>query len=254
MFKKVFTCMLMVSLIITGTINITYAQDYEQESQVISKDEINNRLRTFSQESKSVDLNEKTIKSLEQRIKRGELLDSEKEDSRPISVREYTEDSKLITEERFDDGSFILTEVTDHDSLMEEYEQFLEKNKSKSNWTSFISNSGTVVSSTSYHTTINGAKVRKSHGAYWAGFSFDYSTYRKGNSKIHRVYGAQSIAGGGTMSLSSPRIIQGTATITSPARAEMDFTFSGYGGVGSYSGVVGITAGNNNGSGGIYTY
>lgn len=28
MFKKVFTCMLMVSLIITGTINITYAQDY----------------------------------------------------------------------------------------------------------------------------------------------------------------------------------------------------------------------------------
>ncbi|MCR2042678.1 hypothetical protein [Anaerosalibacter massiliensis] len=112
MFKKVFTCMLTVSLIITGTINITYAQ----ESQVISEDEINNRLRTFSQESKSVDLNEKTVKSLEQRIKRGELLDSE--------------------------------EVTDHDSLMEEYERFLEKNKSKSNWTSFISDSGTVVSST----------------------------------------------------------------------------------------------------------
>ncbi len=34
----------------------------------------------------------------------------------------------------------------------------------------------------------------------------------------------------------------------------MDFTFSGYGGVGSYSGVVGITAGNNHGSGGVYTY
>lgn len=251
MAKKFLSYLLVVSLMMIGMVNISYAK----ETQMFSEGEISSRLETFSKETKIINISDQTIKALEDKIKRGEILDSEKQGLKPSFVRKYSDGSDLITEEIFSDGSFIITEVTDHYELMKEYNEFLESSgKSYENWTSFISDTGVIVSSTSEHTTINGAKVRKSHGAYWAGFTFDYSTYRRRNSRIHQVYGANSLGGGGTMSLSSPRIIRSEATITTPARAEMDFTFSGYGGIGSYSGVVGITVGNKRGLGGAQTY
>ncbi|WBW50392.1 hypothetical protein O6R05_02290 [Peptoniphilus equinus] len=121
-------------------------------------------------------------------------------------------------------------------------------------WNAWISDRGTTVSSSSQHSTVTGAQVRKSYGIFGVGFRFEYSTYRSEMSRITSVYAPDFSSEGGTISLSYPITVQGIATINASAKAEMAFTFAAHNAAGSYPGSVGVTAGNDHGSGGIISY
>lgn len=196
--------------------------------------QINERILSAEKimEKDGIDLQTKNL--LIEKISRGEKLDSEKEDVNPVDVSTYKEDDYNVIKETYPDNSYIITKTTDVQSVINEHAN------TRSSWNTTLK-SGTVISSSSMHTRVAGAKVIKSAGAYSASFKFDYITVRSGASEVERVYGQNGVSGGGTMSLGTPRIVKRTDEYGTPARAEMGFDFSGYGGIGSYSGVVGIT-------------
>lgn len=222
----------MLSVLFLG-INFTSNKDFINAEDL--QNNINMRVEYAKETLKRDNVDFETYNKIMYKINNGEVLESEKENSVPISVENYSEGEFKIKKEVFSDYSYIMTKVTDIDKI-----EKTVKPLRRGSWTAWISDAGTVVSYDSFHRAITGAVVTKSHGVYWVSFTFDYD-YSKVDGNIKYTYSESSSSVGGTMSLGQSRIVKSHADSFGDARAEMQFSFSGYGGVGSYSGVVGVT-------------
>lgn len=231
--KKYVYIFVMITSIIIGSLNYTFSGTNAKESDLHF--DINVRVNSAKNIMKNDKIDFLTYERILSKLQRGELLESEKKGSIPVEIKTYTEDEFKVKKEIFSDDSYIITKVTDVEKIKEKV-----KPLRNGSWTSWISNSGTVISSSSYHRSISGATVKKSHGVYFVSFTFDYE-YSVDGGNINYTYSENSSSVGGTMSLGASRIIKQKSDSYGPARAEMQFSFSGYGSVASYSSVVGIT-------------
>lgn len=221
--KKYLFLMITLSLFLNIGANMSYAV------------EESDRVKLAKETMKEDNINKELSTKLLNKIRRGEVLESEKENAIPVKVDTTYEGDYKVISKTFSDESYIKIKITDIEKIKQNSEPIR-----RGSWSAWISKRGTIVSKDSFHTEVSGAEVSKSHGVYRASFKFDYIFYRDGG-KIKYTYGESSYAGGGSMSLGSSRIIKSTSDYSGPARAEMQFSFSGYGGVVSFSGVVGIT-------------
>ena len=232
--KKKFSFTIVLVLLLS--VNFISCKDFVNAE--ILQNNINTRVESAKKTMKKDNVDFETYNKVMHKINNGEILESEKENSIPISIETYSEGEFKVKKEVFSDHSYILTKITDINKIEQ-----TAKTLRRDSWSAWISDEGTIVSYDSFHRAITGAVVTKSHGVYWVSFTFDYD-YSKVYGNINYTYSESSSSVGGTMSLGQSRIIKSHSDSFGPARAEMQFSFSGYSGVASYSGVVGITVDN----------
>ena len=193
------------------------------------------RVRNAKETMKKDNISNELSNKLLAKIRRGEILESEKENALPVKTDVSYEGDYKVINKTFSDESYVKIKITDIERIKKDV-----KPLRRGSWTAWISKTGTVVYRDSFYTEISGAEVYKSHGVYGVSFKFDYAFYRDGG-EIKYTYGERSASGGGTISLGTSRIVKSKSNYAGPARAEMQFSFSGYLGIAAYSGVVGIT-------------
>ncbi|MDO4594783.1 MAG: hypothetical protein Q4B52_05325 [Tissierellia bacterium] len=108
---------------------------------------------------KNLNFSKEDTNKLVEKIKKGEKLDSEKKNEKPIKEYEYLEGVNRNRVEKFKDGSYIVTSWPDEEELMKKIET-----RSREDKVAKVETDGVVVSKDSQHTSFEGGKVVKNYG------------------------------------------------------------------------------------------
>lgn len=207
-FFTIIICVLIV-LSLPSNINASSLETYDIST-----------LKSIEQNMKSDGIDKQRRDILLEKISKGEELESDNPSARPMRVSTSRENGLIVKEETFRDGSYIITKVTDHEKLLEEYYSTYS-----SGWTPNLGR-GRIVSSTSQHTRVEGARAEKSSGRSYVEFYFDYTVVSQGSSSIDDIYNGYGYGYAlYDFQYGSPRILREYSNGGTPALAEMDFWF-----------------------------
>lgn len=185
---------------------------------IYSKEEvINKKIEIAKTNMKNDEIDKESYNKILSKLKRGEILDSQKENSTVISTKTYSKNGFKYYKKIFKDKSYRLTKITDVD--------FLVNNMLKSGKNVFISNWGTVITKDSFHTRINGAEVKSSSASHSVYFNFDFTLSRT-EGVIHNVYSPFGYSDDGKLDIKYPIIINSNSSYGNPARAELSYSLT----------------------------
>lgn len=184
-----------------------------------------------------------TQNDLLNKLEKGEVWDSLKENTQPINIIESSdEEGNKEQIEVYEDGSISVTTIAPEivETFDEPFEQPLLETPTSGSGTGLIQpmdvhiGTGTVTSGSGYR-AYKHVQVRKSIGIADAHFYADFTLVQGGMDFIQRVYDYKLVGQGGSANFNSLRIVRAKETQDYKASAKLDFTFVLVNGAGSTS-------------------